>query len=170
MIRRPPRSTLDHTLFPYTTLFRSPKRSQRLAAGVRVQPEHAGAPFGRGVKTQEGVDERGLAGAVGSEQSNSATLQNAGQTVKDRPGAKLYFELMELDRGVHHLPSTTDGLGAKFHDPTNPASGSRSEDLDLSQRAYRCLPLRCDHFPHKRRTRLAWRRSPAAEEVPTARN
>src|SRR5216110_3685819 len=27
MIRRPPRSTQAHTLFPYTTLFRSPQRS-----------------------------------------------------------------------------------------------------------------------------------------------
>src|SRR3546814_7397129 len=29
MIRRPPRSTRTDTLFPYTTLFRSPRRSQR---------------------------------------------------------------------------------------------------------------------------------------------
>src|SRR3546814_4139653 len=27
MIRRPPRSTRTHTLFPYTTLFRSPRRA-----------------------------------------------------------------------------------------------------------------------------------------------
>src|SRR3546814_1362556 len=31
MIRRPPRSTLTDTLFPYTTLFRSPIRHRRLA-------------------------------------------------------------------------------------------------------------------------------------------
>src|SRR3546814_5509718 len=30
MIRRPPRSTLTDTLFPYTTLFRSPERKQLL--------------------------------------------------------------------------------------------------------------------------------------------
>src|SRR3546814_4741807 len=29
MIRRPPRSTRTDTLFPYTTLFRSPERSDR---------------------------------------------------------------------------------------------------------------------------------------------
>src|SRR3546814_19564604 len=35
MIRRPPRSTRTDTLFPYTTLFRSPRRE---AVGQRHQP------------------------------------------------------------------------------------------------------------------------------------
>src|SRR3546814_7651966 len=39
MIRRPPRSTLTDTLFPYTTLFRSPDR---------VQPVEGGAVAGDG--------------------------------------------------------------------------------------------------------------------------
>src|SRR3546814_5346360 len=33
MIRRPPRSTRTDTLFPYTTLFRSPRLAQRIAGG-----------------------------------------------------------------------------------------------------------------------------------------
>src|SRR3546814_1235003 len=37
MIRRPPRSTRPDTLFPYTTLFRSGKASQRSDAG-QMQP------------------------------------------------------------------------------------------------------------------------------------
>src|SRR3546814_4913875 len=37
MIRRPPRSTRTDTLFPYTTLFRSGKASQRSDAG-QMQP------------------------------------------------------------------------------------------------------------------------------------
>ncbi len=44
------------------------------------------------MKTQEGVDERRLAGAVGPEQPNSPTLQNASETMKDRSAAELYFE------------------------------------------------------------------------------
>src|SRR6187200_3546532 len=47
MIRRPPRSTLCQTLFPYTTLFRSPRwrarRSPRRACGsgpLRRSEEH----------------------------------------------------------------------------------------------------------------------------------
>src|SRR5881409_4272621 len=39
MIRPPPRSTRETTLFPYTTLFRSAKRSRfRAAAGSRYDP------------------------------------------------------------------------------------------------------------------------------------
>src|SRR5213596_146863 len=34
MIRRPPRSTQDRTLFPYTTLFRSPNRRSFLKLGL----------------------------------------------------------------------------------------------------------------------------------------
>src|SRR3546814_8933030 len=39
MVRRPPRSTRTDTLFPYTTLFRSPFLSRaRTAASVRTDP------------------------------------------------------------------------------------------------------------------------------------
>src|SRR3546814_13663995 len=50
MIRRPPRSTRPDTLFPYTTLFRSPALSRRaaaaLAAAARAVPlrPYRGAP------------------------------------------------------------------------------------------------------------------------------
>src|SRR3546814_12715914 len=40
MIRRPPRSPRTNTLFPYTTLFRSPAPSA-VAARVHVQRDHA---------------------------------------------------------------------------------------------------------------------------------
>src|SRR3546814_16591997 len=36
MIRRPPRSTRTDTLFPYTTLFRSPERRATLARGAEA--------------------------------------------------------------------------------------------------------------------------------------
>src|SRR6059058_5748615 len=38
MIRRPPRSTRRYTLFPYTTLFRSPGRRRRVTERARVGP------------------------------------------------------------------------------------------------------------------------------------
>src|SRR5881394_4368045 len=41
MIRRPPRSTLDGTLFPYTTLFRSCRRTRRVRARDREHPGKA---------------------------------------------------------------------------------------------------------------------------------
>src|SRR3546814_5913969 len=44
MIRRPPRSTRTDTLFPYTTLFRSPcQPTQAVASGVAGQVRPAGA-------------------------------------------------------------------------------------------------------------------------------
>src|SRR3546814_11308150 len=39
MIRRPPRSTRTDTLFPYTTLFRSPLRHWLIAENVRKNPD-----------------------------------------------------------------------------------------------------------------------------------
>src|SRR3546814_8324920 len=36
MIRRPPRSTRTDTLFPYTTLFRSPRRKRVMKTTVRM--------------------------------------------------------------------------------------------------------------------------------------
>src|SRR3546814_11425382 len=39
MIRRPPRSTRSDTLFPYTTLFRSPAELVRLGFGLRTYVE-----------------------------------------------------------------------------------------------------------------------------------
>src|SRR3546814_2066292 len=38
MIRRPPRSTRTDTLFPYTTLFRSPDRELAVCYGRRCDP------------------------------------------------------------------------------------------------------------------------------------
>src|SRR3546814_6550878 len=59
MIRRPPRSTRTDTLFPYTTLFRSVRRGQRLdvervrrlrVLGAGAGPEQALRPRGGGGK------------------------------------------------------------------------------------------------------------------------
>src|SRR3546814_9642661 len=63
MIRRPPRSTLTDTLFPYTTLF----RSQRLYAHGRVELRHRrrephanalGTQTDRRVERRRGLDNR----------------------------------------------------------------------------------------------------------------
>src|SRR3546814_14737453 len=43
MIRRPPRSTRTDTLFPYTTLFRSPRRPERGAERVVFLRRHVDA-------------------------------------------------------------------------------------------------------------------------------
>src|SRR3546814_1100093 len=40
MIRRPPRSTRTDTLFPYTTLFRSPRAARRITADLQRYFDH----------------------------------------------------------------------------------------------------------------------------------
>src|SRR3546814_10636941 len=47
MIRRPPRSTRTDTLFPYTTLFRSPRRGADREEGRAVRPEGIPRPLCR---------------------------------------------------------------------------------------------------------------------------
>src|SRR3546814_7843143 len=55
MIRRPPRSTRTDTLFPYTTLFRSPPRSRR--AGRPGPPAEVARPRAGGPRSEEHTSE-----------------------------------------------------------------------------------------------------------------
>src|SRR3546814_19309413 len=68
MIRRPPRSTRTDTLFPYTTLFRSP------AGGERRREEVAGA--------RHAGDHRAL---EGSRPDARASLGGRGRRLRARP-------------------------------------------------------------------------------------
>src|SRR3546814_9434277 len=82
MIRRPPRSTRTDTLFPYTTLFRSPglgggqllRRRDRAPAALRHHPQ--GGPAGelRGVPGAAGLGE-GPGGALGGHRSEEHTSE-----------------------------------------------------------------------------------------------
>src|SRR3546814_4139186 len=78
MIRRPPRSTSTDTLFPYTTLFRSPLRGPQAGAGTRAARRQcaaggrdrggawlraAGQRGGRSVAPRDGAAPEGDAGA-----------------------------------------------------------------------------------------------------------
>ena len=69
------------------------------------------------MKTQKRIDERGLACAIWSQQSDGAALQNAGETVKNGSAAELDFEPVELNGWVAHLQFITDSDCAKFHAP-----------------------------------------------------
>src|SRR3546814_13446484 len=90
MIRRPPRSTRTDTLFPYTTLFRSP--SLRLIPGQggqdgpstgRAAPGNPGTRGGAGSRgtRQLGPTARGLDGSDGrlSGQMRGRTVRRLGQ-------------------------------------------------------------------------------------------
>src|SRR3546814_5747022 len=56
MIRRPPRSTRTDTLFPYTTLFRSPPRG-RAAGTAQAEDQAAGAAEGTMMRSEEHTSE-----------------------------------------------------------------------------------------------------------------
>src|SRR3546814_9531365 len=47
MIRRPPRSTRTDTLFPYTTLFRSPDKRVNIILNVALQIRFISSPWGK---------------------------------------------------------------------------------------------------------------------------
>src|SRR3546814_19167288 len=57
MIRRPPRSTRTDTLFPYTTLFRSPRASRRKRAAAQAAPGVSASPARRGLRSEEHTSE-----------------------------------------------------------------------------------------------------------------
>src|SRR3546814_11115742 len=68
MIRRPPRSTRTDTLFPYTTLFRSPHLGQLQRGVFRRQ---------RGGVIEEGVDALGI-GAHGGQRADRGSVTGRG--------------------------------------------------------------------------------------------
>src|SRR3546814_117987 len=58
MIRRPPGSTRTDTLFPYTTLFRSPRRQRRAADSCRADLSRRRAPRHRDNREAGGLRPR----------------------------------------------------------------------------------------------------------------
>src|SRR3546814_12542667 len=57
MIRRPPRSTRTDTLFPYTTLFRSPTRCQPFWRAAASTSTMASCPVSRARRSEEHTSE-----------------------------------------------------------------------------------------------------------------
>src|SRR3546814_10561137 len=74
MIRRPPRSTRTDTLFPYTTLFRSPRRGGQRAAG----PTRHGLASARAILGGRGSGKRSCQGPrrPGRSEEHTSELQS----------------------------------------------------------------------------------------------
>src|SRR3546814_20290914 len=64
MIRRPPRSTRTDTLFPYTTLFRSPRRLFHPAHPVRFDRPRRDSPRGDALRPRPASPRQGFAAPV----------------------------------------------------------------------------------------------------------
>src|SRR3546814_18494045 len=79
MIRRPPRSTRTDTLFPYTTLFRSPRRPEGLHQGKQDGLPGAQESRGAGRRDRLSEDRRRVTAPVGElEDRPVAGVQPAG--------------------------------------------------------------------------------------------
>src|SRR3546814_4432123 len=95
MIRRPPRSTLTDTLFPYPTLFRSGRSGrilprQLLEVGDEV-PAHASVLDAGGLhavarNVPRGVFKQGVQGPFGPNDPRPAERLGVGGKALDRPG------------------------------------------------------------------------------------
>src|SRR3546814_13449088 len=95
MIRRPPRSTRTDTLFPYTTLFRSPHPEGRVGAligAIMEDDEVADAFIVEGDAPVVGVDVDGGEIAVGE------VREQLGDAVLDQVDARRFERLEEARR------------------------------------------------------------------------
>src|SRR3546814_11805536 len=99
MTRRPPRSTRTDTLFPYTTLFRSPRRDGGIAYGLDNFAHIVHARMGGGVHLYDvdmppfGYGLAGLAHAAGVDGGSAVSVRaNAVQRLgnKARSGGLAY--------------------------------------------------------------------------------
>src|SRR3546814_2655667 len=79
MIRRPPRSTLTDTLFPYTTLFLSPVDATEAGAHHRIQHRRTGP-----LPVEERPDPRHLVGLHVDEKMIGRTGRQAAAPVVER--------------------------------------------------------------------------------------
>src|SRR3546814_3001284 len=79
MIRRPPRSTRTDTLFPYTTLFRSPARGEPVPAGLCPAAGRGAVPRaarGTGAAARFPQDRRGDGHARRRSEEHTSELQS----------------------------------------------------------------------------------------------
>src|SRR3546814_20844400 len=85
MIRRPPRSTRTDTLFPYTTLFRSPPAAPRRMA--RGNAARYRLPAGTEIERRDDADEGDRGGGLRLSLSRTKGLQR-GRDPRERRAAR----------------------------------------------------------------------------------
>src|SRR3546814_912327 len=124
MIRRPPRSTRTDTLFPYTTLFRSIDARllegaqqaeagdlRHLEGGDLAALERDRAAVAR-VVADDGVEQGGLAGAVGADESGDLALRHReGDGAVGLHAAERLRHLVDRDHGGAHCAASRSPVG-----------------------------------------------------------
>src|SRR3546814_4437812 len=130
MIRRPPRSTLTDTLFPYTTLFRSPPRGRgRLPAGRHGRGDgtlRGQADLGAVARPDRGDDRGGRRSGQGPDGILVLQARDPRQW-RARDGAAAHYggrseehtselqSLMRISYAVFCLKKKTQALSSKTH-------------------------------------------------------
>src|SRR3546814_19459917 len=118
MIRRPPRSTRTDTLFPYTTLFRSPHRGSGpwRSRGLPSLPLH------QQPRKLEGTDhlrpDRSGPSNTGSRQAPPATMIQLGRSVRKDPECSLARS--EERRVGKECVSTCRSRWSPYHEKKKP--------------------------------------------------
>src|SRR3546814_1822706 len=99
MIRRPTRSTLTDTLFPYTTLCRSGRRRRQAAEGAGVREHPAQAVAGRGTPGHRGSEDRLRGKTLAPQRNREAVRHMLDQTrLSERRSEEHTSELQSLMR------------------------------------------------------------------------
>src|SRR3546814_14918722 len=113
MIRRPPRSTRTDTLFPYTTLFRSPTHCRKVVCSVGGFRDMREAVEAAGVDLIVARPSRGVLGFGADEDFRKA--------VGSFHIAEFDIDILEKGRMRHHSPET----GLRRTTLIRPAPGRR---------------------------------------------
>src|SRR3546814_19051414 len=110
MVRRPPSSTRTDTLFPYTTLVRSPPRAQVLRAQCGVRRAAEGDDVGRGTACH------GQHTRIVGIQYGGAVLRQAGDDLRlffgDRSARVAGLQMVGADSRDHADARSARGTGA----------------------------------------------------------
>src|SRR3546814_17547753 len=144
MLRRPPKSTRTDTLFPYTTLFRSPGPDR--SCGLLPVGEQAQIGSGKGLLDrgawQEGIDVQVQPGRYAFDPAQDEVLDGI-----EADGAKidgLFDRRLEIGEGERfqqaqylHIFAPAMFVHAPFHQPLQ-----RSEDLRVGQEVVRTCKSR----------------------------
>src|SRR3546814_4162899 len=146
MIRRPPRSTRTDTLFPYTTLFRSPGLLDELARAGEHGADRAAKALGQ--IDPQAVE--GLGEAAGSDAGGHHRVQQAGAIHvigEPLPRGELAQRLDVVerpDRAATHVGGLLHGdhTGDRKRTRLNPDGSLRRLDRELAARAVEALHLR----------------------------
>src|SRR3546814_2882347 len=155
MIRRPPRSTRTDTLFPYTTLFRSPEKARGRFDGLRlaIGGQDRGAPAAP--ERQRGIfaDFKPLAPAADPARAAQTDREHVRRLAAERH-ARAILDIRKMqDKDLPILPHQRTELD-KARDALDRAGWHAARDMEEAYARDPDLVAEASRGPHGR---AAWR-------------